>query len=220
MSDDPRFLSRFLHDLRQPLRGISVITQLLQTREDLPPDVAENIDRILRLVDVQEKLIAGVSELDQAANPGMTLDPWIPLHAAILGAVSRVPHEGVLLLPDQVPDGVVRSGLSKVLEKVLQNAFKFQNAAAEPRVEVQVEVSDSGRGSVRVQDNGLGIPEKYKTAVFDPFCRLHPQSEFPGSGLGLSIAQRLLHSIGGEIFIGDPPEHGTVVVIEFPVRLA
>lgn len=78
----------------------------------------------------------------------------------------------------------------------------------------KLEISASRKGEywrIDFQDNGIGIDESHWQRVFDPLCRLNPESDFAGSGLGLSISKRIVEMHGGTIALKSSDDGGTKV---------
>ncbi|HVY79808.1 MAG TPA: ATP-binding protein, partial [Steroidobacteraceae bacterium] len=107
-------------------------------------------------------------------------------------------------LPDCHGDA---SLLEQVLSNLLSNAFKFSRKTAAPRVEV----GSRRKGSETVyfvRDNGAGFDMRRADKLFGVFQRLHPASEFEGTGVGLSIVQRIVQRHGGRIWAESAPGQG------------
>lgn len=84
-----------------------------------------------------------------------------------------------------------------------------------PRVHVSAE--PAGREwHFTVADNGIGIPPAYRTQVFGMFKRLHTREEYPGTGIGLAVVQKVLRRFGGRVWIADQDGPGTQVVFTLP----
>jgi signal transduction histidine kinase len=97
--------------------------------------------------------------------------------------------------------------LYQLFQNLISNALKFRRPDVPPRVTV----SASKQGNewlFRVDDNGIGIDSQHQATVFKAFWRLHAQSKYEGSGLGLSIAQQIVEQHGGRIWAESAPEGG------------
>jgi signal transduction histidine kinase len=94
-----------------------------------------------------------------------------------------------------------------LLENLLDNAWKFTRGVATPRVEVGSAVRD-GEPAYYVQDNGAGFDLAHAARLFTPFARLHPEREFPGTGIGLATVQRIAHRHGGVVWAESEPGRG------------
>ena len=171
----------------------------------------------------QDELIASVVEYDQAREVGLAGDTPLALRLAIQTAclsvdAYRKQRDGIIRFePGAVPRVLAPSGIARVIEKLLHNSLKFQAAGASPLVDVEAWEAPPDSIVIRVADNGLGVEPEYRETVLEPFKRLNPASDYPGSGMGLSICARLIESIGGGVGIEDRgPDPGVAVVVRFP----
>jgi signal transduction histidine kinase len=99
------------------------------------------------------------------------------------------------------PDVVVRGDarlLRIVLENLLGNAWKFTSKAEQATIEFGAEYHEQVQRCF-VRDNGAGFDSKHASRLFAPFQRMHSQSDFPGTGIGLATVQRIVHRHGGEV---------------------
>jgi signal transduction histidine kinase len=110
-----------------------------------------------------------------------------------------------------IPDGVVGQDdprlLHMVLENLLGNAWKFSGKKPEGRIELGTAPQD-GQTVYFISDNGTGFDMTYANKLFGVFERLHTAGEFPGTGVGLSIVQRIIHRHGGQIWAESAPGKG------------
>jgi signal transduction histidine kinase len=102
-----------------------------------------------------------------------------------------------------VAEGMTASGdkrmLRILLANLITNAWKFSSLEAEPKIEVGNEIVD-GEPRMFVRDNGVGFDMIYAHRLFGAFQRLHSQSDFPGAGIGLATARRIVNRHGGRIW--------------------
>ena len=110
-------------------------------------------------------------------------------------------------LPPALAD---RALVGQVWQNVLDNAWKFTARSAEPLVAIDAHVED-GVTWYRVTDNGAGFDMRYAQHLFQPFRRMHAQSEFGGTGVGLSVVRRIAAAHGGQARARSSPGVGTVV---------
>ena len=101
------------------------------------------------------------------------------------------------------------------MDNLLSNAWKYTAHAAQPHVAVGVQSGEHGPVYF-VRDNGVGFDMAYAGKLFTPFQRLHAQSEFAGSGIGLVIVQRILARHGGRIWAEAAPGKGATFYFTLP----
>ena len=110
-----------------------------------------------------------------------------------------------------VAEGITASGdrrlLRILLANLINNAWKFTSLEPAAKVEVGTEIVD-GESRVFVRDNGVGFDMIYAHRLFGAFQRLHSQSDFPGAGIGLATARRIVNRHGGRIWAEGKEEEG------------
>ncbi|MDI3256944.1 MAG: HAMP domain-containing sensor histidine kinase [Kyrpidia sp.] len=210
------------HELRTPLATLkSHIEAFLDGVWE--PDSArlrscyEEIERLTRLV-------RDVEELAKLEAPDFRLQPeevdlcGVAARAVDLYRPGYVQKGVELFFECGGPVRVTADGerLIQVMANLLSNALK----ATPPGGRVTVSVgSDAGRGVIRIQDTGKGIPPEEISKVFERFYRLEKgRSNGEGSGIGLTIVQRLVEAHGGRVWMDSEPEGGTTVRVELPAR--
>lgn len=210
------------HDLQEPLRKISSFGALL-TR-----DYSDRLDdrgRVLidRMVDGAQRLRQLVQDLlgySRSSNDAMKIDE-ISLAALIAevsndfevvigetGAVIECESDAVLL-----GDRVM---LHQLFQNLLSNALKYRSDAA-PHIRIFADRSDENvYWRLRVEDNGIGFSSRHAKRVFEIFKRLHPRDQYPGTGIGLALCQRVAERHGGRIWAESEPGQGTRIQIDWP----
>jgi signal transduction histidine kinase len=218
----------FAHDLRQPLRSIVMTTQRIQRNTaatELGPETMTKLDEVLAAARKQEELIASAVECEQARETGLAADTLLSLKLVLQTACLKVDafrqsQAGTVHIPEPaaMPQRMAPAGVARVIEKVLHNSLKFHLAGAPPVVVIAIsEDAATGMIEMRISDQGLGIDPQYRQAVFEPFKRLNPASDYPGSGLGLPTSRRLIESIQLE---DGPNGRGLTAVVRFPASPA
>lgn len=109
-----------------------------------------------------------------------------------------------------------RRRLSQVIEEVLRNAATFNDADA-PLIEIHGRETEDA-AEVTFEDNGLGVDAAYLETIFEPLTRLHGPQSYPGSGLGLATARRLMAEMGGRIWAENraPGSNGLRIRLVLP----
>jgi len=202
------------HDLSEPLRTITSYLQLLRRRHGaaLPPDaegyVARSIDGADRLRALIDDLLA-YSRVGRSERPPEAVD----LEALVAGIAASLSAD---IEWDALPTvrGDARQ-LAQLLQNLLTNAIKFVAAGAEPRVRVSAEAVEAG-WRIAVDDTGIGIEPDQSERIFGMFQRLHSRDAFPGTGIGLAIARKVVEGHGGRIWAESRPEGGTRMAFTLP----
>jgi light-regulated signal transduction histidine kinase (bacteriophytochrome) len=201
------------HDLRAPLRSMSGFSQILQ--ENAPPGLDEKSRHYLqRIHDASQRmssLIEDLLNLSRIGRSELTARPISLSQVAAEAAAAireRHPTRAVQL---EIADGMQVNADARLLrialENLLSNAWKYTSRAAQPAVAVGVQTGDQGPVYF-VRDNGVGFDMKYADKLFVPFQRLHPEAEFPGSGIGLVTVQRIIARHGGRVWADAKPDEG------------
>lgn len=207
------------HDLRAPLRAINSFTHLLiQDGEELAPRSRGYLDRVLGSAKRMEELIEDLMRLSQVNGTELRridIDVSRMVSNIVCELQSRDPQRHV---ETDICDGVHAKAdprlLRIALENLLGNAWKFTRDAQTPCIQFGVDDSIAPRFFVR--DNGAGFDAQHAKDMFIPFRRLHSASEFPGSGIGLSIVHRIIRRHGGDIEAQGAPGNGATFYFSIP----
>jgi signal transduction histidine kinase len=135
----------------------------------------------------------------------------------VLMALEQViTDRGAVVTHDDLP--VVRGNapqLTQLLLNLIGNAIKYCEATP-PTVEISTRRQPEGAWLFEVRDNGIGIPEKERDKVFDPFKRLHASSRYEGTGLGLAICKKIIERHDGTIWVKSKEGEGTSFFFTLP----
>jgi signal transduction histidine kinase len=106
--------------------------------------------------------------------------------------------------------------LSLALSNLLANAWKYTSKSPAPRVEVG-SLQQEGETVYYVKDNGAGFNPEYADRLFRPFVRLHAESEFPGTGIGLATVARIINRHGGRVWAEGKVDAGATFFFTLPI---
>ncbi|AMG59619.1 two-component sensor histidine kinase BarA [Pantoea vagans] len=219
------FLANMSHELRTPLNGVlgftrqMLKTQLRTTQRDYMQTIERSANNLLSIInDVLDfsKLEAGKLMLEAIPFPlRATLDETLVLLAP---SAHEKGLELTVVCDSSVPDNVIGDALrlQQILINLIGNAIKFteqgyiglrvgQRVITQSRVELEIQVEDSG----------IGISEQQQTQLFQAFRQADASisRRHGGTGLGLVITQKLVREMGGEITFSSQPDQGSTFVI-------
>jgi PAS domain S-box-containing protein len=201
------------HDLRAPLRGIDGFAHAVEEDEDstLSPAARGYLQRVQRASERMAHLIDDLLVLSRLSRAEMKREP-VDLTALAREVVAELAARE----PQRAVEVHLQAGLQadadarllrRLLENLLGNAWKFTGRVERPRLELSASERD-GETVYCVRDNGAGFDLKYADKLFSPFQRLHDEKEFPGTGIGLAIVQRVVHRHGGRVWAESAPGQG------------
>ena len=199
------------HDLRSPLRALSGFSELLNAQEvgTLGAESRQLLGRIHHNARRMGEMIEDLLRLSRVGREGLVLK-----EVELDDLVAEVVREVGANFPETVVQAAALPGvlcdrglMREVFENLIGNAFKFSAGRESPRVEIGARVA-GGEIVFHVRDNGAGFDPKYATRLFGAFQRLHKESEFPGTGVGLAIVKRIVEHHGGRIWAESAPDAG------------
>ena len=214
------------HDLRSPLITIDGFAQVLleNLTEMLDDTNKKHLERITTAVRRMHRLIndlLGLSKIVRAPMNATNVDlaciAWEVAHGLQECSPERVGEFNVAEdMPAQGDYGLLRI----VLENLMSNAWKFTSRKERAQIHLGKGVDPCGRTVYFVRDNGAGFDPRYASKLFSPFQRLHPESKFSGTGIGLATVQRIIHRHGGQIWAESAVDCGATFYFtlgEFPL---
>ena len=216
-----RFAHVASHDLREPLRMVNSYMNLLkksmnghisQTQAEF---IAFAIDGSKRM----DQLIIDLLSLARVdRDPRITKVNLKTVFEEIALNLDTLVKENkaTIKIPEHLPEIMAdRTHMLQVFQNLVANGIKY-NTSNEPVIEVQ-STKNKNNIEISVADNGVGISEEFRGKVFEIFQRLHSVKETKGSGIGLSIAKKIVDGMNGKIWIEDNKPQGSVFVISLPV---
>lgn len=205
------------HDLREPLRKVSAFGQLLKEslKEKMNEDEKENlgfmIDGAQRLQQMIDDLLS-YSRVTTQAKPFQIIDlnevindlKENFLHAEILvtGALIEVPQP----LPKVYGD---LTQIRQLLQNLIANGLKYRKKDVKPVTTIRSIAQENNYVKIEIEDNGIGIDEKYFEIIFTMFKRLHGRGQYEGTGLGLAICKKIVERHGGTIGVNSMVDKGS-----------
>lgn len=202
------------HDLRAPLRALDGFSRILldDFHDSLPQDGQHYLTRIRESVQQMSRLIDDMLRLSRITRVEMRHYPVDLAGIATEIIDSFKNQEPERIVDVEIHQRLVVNGdeglLRMALENLLNNAWKFSAKTSQARIEVG-KTKFQNEETFFVRDNGVGFDMAYADKLFSVFQRLHSPREFPGTGVGLAIVQRVIHRHGGKIWAESAPGQGT-----------
>lgn len=209
------------HDLRAPLRAMRGYGRAL--REDFGERMGEQgicfLDRMRDASLKMESVIDGLMAISRVSRAEMRRVP-VDLSAIAREAANdlRERHSGravEFVAPESMIADADPRMVRQIYQNLLDNAWKF--TAGRPDARVEIGVDDPGNGpEYFVRDNGAGFDMEFAGKLFAPFQRLHPEEDFPGTGIGLATVRRAVARHGGRIRAASAVGEGTTFRFTLP----
>jgi PAS domain S-box-containing protein len=208
------------HDLQEPLRTMASFAQLLQRRYQGKLDASAD-DFIHFIVDGATRMQGLIQDLLAYSRVGSRGKDFVPTDCtavfdqAVANLRAAIAESAAVVTRDPLPtvpcDG---EQLIQVFQNLIGNSIKFRDSAA-PQVHVAAE-NRPADWVFSVKDNGIGIDPQYAKQIFEVFQRLHNRTEYPGSGIGLAIAKKIVERHGGHIWVDSQPRQGATFFFTLP----
>jgi light-regulated signal transduction histidine kinase (bacteriophytochrome) len=204
------------HDLRAPLRIIDGYCKILSDKysANLPADAQQHISRLRISTAKMDAYFEDLLQLSRAGRAPVKNEP-VNLSLIATSTLMNLPHpqQGPLFMQEIEKDVIVqgdRALMERAMQQILDNSCKYAKNRQQIRItfgKMHVE----GRLVYFVQDNGEGFDAANAKDLFMPFKRFHPESQFPGTGIGLAIVQKIINRHDGSMWLNSTIEGGTTV---------
>ncbi|MEM7377475.1 MAG: HAMP domain-containing sensor histidine kinase, partial [Pseudomonadota bacterium] len=222
-----QFASVAAHDLLAPLRRIAAFADMLddelgQSEHD---SVVYALNAIRRSATAGQRLVEDILQLSRISS----LDPRLePFDVSTVFAEVAAEFEDTLSeiggAIDYAGEPLTAEGdarLAKlILRNLLSNAIKYRHPDRALRIQFRQSTTGTPHARLELIDNGVGMDSSQAQHAFDPFVRLSDNSDVPGHGLGLAIAEEAAIAMGWHVFAHSEPDQGTRMVVTAPLPRA
>jgi two-component system CheB/CheR fusion protein len=228
-----QFASVASHDLKEPLRKIYMISNMLKENHFGANDGAlQYIERIIRS---SERMIQLVNDLLSFSRLSVestfeSVDLNVILNEVLADLELTIQEKKATLEIDELPLVEVLPGqIRQVFQNILSNALKFSKpnepafisivADTVKEKDIESPIDENGQWvRICIKDNGIGFNEKYLPKIFTIFQRLHTRKEYDGTGIGLAICKKIVEKHGGLITAKSEENDGSTFIIILPLK--
>ena len=230
-----RFAFMSSHDLQEPLRKIRTFSDLLYSKYklSLDEDAVKYISRIQKSAERMQGLIIDILEFSKVSydsNSYVNTDLNILLEEVLADLETVVTEKKATINIKSLPSIEVKPGLMRpLLSNLIENALKYSKKDVAPEINIYAESysdqntknfpnTNKGFCKIFVEDNGIGFDQKYADQIFDMFVRLHGNSEYEGSGIGLALCKQIAEKHHGYISALSKENEGATFIISLPIK--
>jgi light-regulated signal transduction histidine kinase (bacteriophytochrome) len=226
------------HDLQEPLRKIQFYSDKvkLQVKENQLSETISILERMDTAANRMRVLIDDLLAFSQLSSEQIHFQPvnlQLLFKELITDLETTVKEKGAVVDISELPVVMgYKRQLQQLFQNLLTNSLKYTRAGAAPEIQVKSELikgkeaaeaippgnENSSYYLIEVKDNGLGFEQQYAKKIFHIFQRLHGRSEYPGTGVGLAIVQKVVENHKGFIIAEGKPDHGATFKVFLPVE--
>ena len=214
------FTNAASHDLRAPLRAVRHFLDELATlsTSQLDPKAVDYLERSRRASARMDSLLSALLVYAGLQKPSSQteVDLNVVLENVKADLAPNISAAGASVSGGELPTVLGdRDRLYQLLLNLLGNGLKFRSSERPVRIQVNAQVARD-EVIVSVEDNGIGIESDDHQAIFDPFQRVHSQSQYEGTGLGLTICREIVEQHGGRIWVTSQRDQGSCFYFALP----
>ncbi len=213
------------HDLQEPLRKVQIFGEMLLNRSKVTLDNVSR-DYIRRMQDAATRMknlldtLLTYSRVTSKVEPMTETDLNQCVKEALLNLEILVEEKNAKVEINRLPTIMAdETQILQLFQNLIANALKYQRKGEPPRVKIYAQKDGTEKGAdyeICIEDNGIGIDEKYADEIFMPFRRLHGRSEYEGVGIGLAICSKIVERHGGNIRVRSEPGKGSTFIVTLP----
>lgn len=221
-SDLEQFAYSASHDLREPLRNVAIYSQMI-TRKYAAKLDEQGHQFLGYVMDGARRMDALVNDLLAYTRAGETGDNGAKektsasdaLQTALSNLLNVVMETQAEITYEELPElNVRRVHLQQLFQNLIGNSIKYRSKEI-PRIHISAHKKEN-TWLFSVKDNGIGIEPEYRERVFGIFKRLHREEEYPGTGMGLAICQRIVERYRGRIWVESEFGRGATFFFTLP----
>lgn len=218
------------HDLQEPLRKIQLISSRILDRDEVSEGVSESIKRMNNSANRMQTLLIDILKYTRIKHNDAsfeTIETQPILESAIADLAEMIHEKQAVITIGEMPliKGVPFL-LKQLFSNIILNSLKYVAEGTVPRIAIEasgesVDADFIGEPQKRYHtisfsDNGIGFEQKFVDSIFNIFSRLHSQSEYQGSGIGLALCKKIMQAHQGFIVAKSQLGQGATFTLYFP----
>ena len=217
-----RFAYVASHDLQEPLRMVSGFMQLLLKKYDavIDDDGKKYINFAIDGATRMKTLIHDLLHYSRSGTGEHDLEPVdmneVMADVKMILKTTMVAADASLIIDDLPIINANILMVNQLMQNLVSNAIKYQEEGNKPIIKISC-LQQTNEWEFTVQDNGIGIPIGYEEKIFEVFHRLHTKQQYSGTGIGLSICNKIVEKLGGKIWVQPDNTGGSKFKFTIPV---
>jgi signal transduction histidine kinase len=226
--DLDRFAFMASHDLQEPLRKIRIFSDMLNKKyKDVLQDDTKVVLHINKAAERMQKLISSILELSKASSENtefVRCDMNALLAEKLVNMEEELTESKVTITIEPIPDLLASPGLMRQLfRNLISNAIKYRRRDINSAVRISSEYDKSDTNTnpknclIFIEDNGIGFEQQYAEEIFGMLKKLHSNSEYEGTGIGLTLCRKIAELHHGSIIARSKENEGATFIVSLPL---
>jgi len=223
------FVAIASHDLKEPLRKIKSFGDLL-SKKIAPKLIEKEKEYLLKMIKASIRMDQLITHLLEYSKVGIKSLKFEELDLeCIIQEVNDYLEHLIVKTQAKVKITIASNGFNPIIEadwnqmyqlfqNLISNSLKYHRPKVSLEVNILICPLNHDYINVQIQDNGIGFDESKRHKIFKPFERLHGRSKYEGTGMGLSICQKIVTRHGGKINVTSKPGEGSTFTVTLPVK--